>query len=177
MLYMFTKLFNIFKRKMDENIIIAAHHEAGHAIMAYIVGWSINSIELNVQNGILNFATTSYDFGDDTHNNEVNLKRRILCLMGGPISQALFQNNYKIDLDTLEQDGLTIDNLLAHMDIQTKEDIVQSSINTTATFLKFKDNLNASKQIAEILIHRHGIMQNDFHQIMISNNVKRMDFN
>jgi hypothetical protein len=162
---------------MDKNIIIAAHHEAGHALMAYIVGWTISSIELNVQSNILNFAITQYDFGNDINNNEINLKRRILCLMGGPISQALFQDNYKIDLDTLEQDGVTIDNLLTHIDILTKEDIIQSSINTTATLLNFKDNINARNQITEILIKRHGIMQNDFHQIMISNNVKRMDFN
>jgi hypothetical protein len=162
---------------MDENIIIAANHEAGHALMAYIVGWTISSIKLNVQNDILKEAFTQYDFYDDIIENEINLNRRILCLMGGPIAQALFQNNLILNLDTLEKDGLTIDSLLANTDIQTKENIIQSSINYTATILNTEVNKNARNQIVDILILRHGLIAEEFHQIMISNSVKRMSFN
>ena len=161
---------------MDENIIIAAHHEAGHALMAYIVGWTINSIELNIQNEQLNSAVTNYNFGEDLNNN-VNLNRRLLCLMGGPISQLVFQGNNQIDINTLGEDGATIDNLLAHLNQRTKEQTIQDSIDTTANFLNFKDNIKARLQIIEILIERHTITPDEFHQIMTLNNVRRMNFN
>ena len=97
--------------------------------------------------------------------------------MGGPISQALFQGINQIDIDILGQDGVTIDNLLAHLNRQDKENIIQTSMNTTATFMSFNDNIIARQQIAEILIERHNIYTDDFHQIMSLNNVRRMNFN
>lgn len=145
--------------------------------MAYIVGWSINSIELYIQNNILTFAITNYDFGLDLINDSTNLNRRLLCLMGGPISQALFQGINQIDIDILGKDGVTIDNFLAHLNRQDKENIIQTSMNTTATFMSFNDNIIARQQIAEILIERHNIYTDDFHQIMSLNNVRRMNFN
>lgn len=172
------RLFNlILGIKMDENIIIASYHEAGHALMAYIVGWSINSIELYIQNNRLTSAITNYDFGLDLINDSTNLNRRLLCLMGGPISQALFQGINQIDIDILGQDGVTIDNLLAHLNRQAKENIIQTSMNTTATFMSFNDNIIARQQIAEILIERHNIYTDEFHQIMSLNNVRQMNFN
>jgi predicted LPLAT superfamily acyltransferase len=97
--------------------------------------------------------------------------------MGGPISQALFQGINQIDIDILGQDGVTIDNLLAHLNRQAKENIIQTSMNTTATFMSFNDNIIARQQIAEILIERHNIYTDEFHQIMSLYNVRQMNFN
>ena len=157
--------------------MIAAYHEAGHAIMAYIVGWTISSIEMDIHNNELNYARTTYDFNIDLIDNEINLQRRLLCLIGGPVSQALFQNTNQIDIDTLGNDGIMIDNLLTHLSQETKEDIIQCAINDTATILSLNDSLNAVQQIVEILINAHNITSDEFHQIMILNNVTRMDFN
>lgn len=160
---------------MDENIIIAAHHEAGHALMAYIVGWTINSVELNIQNDQLNYGVTNYNFGEAINNSYID--RRLHCLMGGPISQTLYQNNELIDIDTLGPDGDLIDNLLDQLNKSDKEHTIQESIYATATILNIKDNINAIRQIVDILMERHSITPCEFHQIMNINNVKRMDFN
>jgi ATP-dependent Zn protease len=162
---------------MDEYIIIAAHHEAGHALMAYIVGWTINSIKLHIKNDQLICAITNYNFGEDIINTETNLKRRLLCLLGGPISEAQFQRKNKLDIDALGHDGTTIDNLLHHLHRLDKENIIQDSINTTANFMKFTNNFNAKNQIVEVLLDQSNIDSDQFHQIMISNNITRMNFN
>jgi len=49
---------------MDKNIEIAANHEAGHAIMAYKVGWNINEIKIVIEKGVLQHAVTKYDHGN-----------------------------------------------------------------------------------------------------------------
>lgn len=165
-------------KKIDNNIIIAAQHEAGHALMAYIVGWTINSIELHIQSNKLISAITKYNFGVDlNNNNNSNLSRRLLCLMGGPISQALFLQNTQIDIDTMGQDGITIDNMLTHLDLSTKNQVIQDAINTTAHFLSYHNNIKARQQISKILIKRYSLTQNEFHQVINSNNVLQMDLN
>ena len=162
---------------MDENIIITAHHEAGHALMAHIAGWTINSIVLNVQNGILLCGVTNYNFGGEEMNNRTNLSRRILCLMGGPIAQAIHQNNNRIDIDTLGQDGISIDTFLSNLDSQTKANSIQESINSTAIFLQITANKNARQLIADRLINNLTISQLEFVEIVNGCNVSRMDFN
>lgn len=161
---------------MDENIIITAHHEVGHAIMAHIVGWTINSIVLNVQNDILQFGVTNYNFGNDEINDWTNLNRRILCLMGGPIAQAIHENVNHIDINTLGQDGVIIDNFLLNLDPQTKANTIQDSINATATFLQIEDSRNARELIAERLIINHTISRAEFLEIVNGCNILRLDF-
>ena len=121
---------------MDKYIIITAHHEAGHAIMAHIVGWTINSIVLDVKNGILQNGVTNYNFGDDEIDNCTNLNRRILCLMGGPIAQTIHEKVNKIDIDRLGKDGDLIDALLFNLDSQSKTRIIQESIIRLLDFYK-----------------------------------------
>ena len=133
---------------MDNNILITAHHEAGHALMAYIVGWSINSIELYIQNGVLEYGVTNYDFGIDKMDNSININRRIHCLLGGPVSQAIYEKNNQIDIDNLGKDGVHIDELLSSLDNRHKEITIKEAIDTTATLL----NINSVIKAKEIIV-------------------------
>ncbi len=138
---------------MDEYIIITAHHEAGHALTAYIVGWTINEIELNVKEGILQYGVTRYNYGVDKINNWTNLNRRILCLMGGPIAQKIYEKSNYINIDSLGQDGKSIDDLLSSLDRQRKEETIQNSIDKTATLLNTTENITARQLIVDKLIN------------------------
>jgi len=162
---------------MDENIIITSHHESGHALMAYIVGWSIDSIILKIENEKLLYGVTNYDFCGETTDDWTNLNRRVHCLVGGPISQAFYENNNRIDLDMLGQDGITIDYLLSSFDSRTKEDTIQNAITTTATLLQISENRKAKIMITEFLMQNHKISQTEFIEIVKSCNVVRIKFN
>ncbi len=108
----FSNKLGAIKKYMDENIIIASHHEAGHAVMAYVVGWNIKSINLVVENEKLKNGITNYDFIEDNQANHVNLNRRIHALMGGPIAESFYRGEKQINLDLLGVDGIRIDELL-----------------------------------------------------------------
>ncbi|POY38591.1 hypothetical protein C3K47_04130 [Solitalea longa] len=161
---------------MDKNVIIAAHHEAGHSLMAFIVGWSIDSIELNIENDTLLFGVTKYNFEGDEIDSLINLNRRILCLMGGPIAQALYENSSMINIDTLGPDGETIDILLTNLTLQEKEYTIQRSINSTANFLNMNTNRNARHLIVDRLINDLTISQTEFLDLVKACNVRRMNF-
>lgn len=161
---------------MDENIIIASFHEAGHAIISYIVGWTIDTIKLQVENDILVNAVTKYDFGNDTENSIINLNRRVFCLVGGPISEAFYQNKNSINLNILGQDGITIDNLLNGISLPEKEKIIQQALNDVATLLNSENSQNASQEISKILIEKRSLSAIEFSTIMENNNIKRMKF-
>jgi hypothetical protein len=161
---------------MDENIIIASFHEAGHAIISYIVGWTIDTIKLQVENDILVNAVTKYDFGNDTENSIINLNRRVFCLVGGPISEAFYRNENSINLNILGQDGITIDNLLNGISLPEKEKIIQQALNDVATLLNSENSQNASQEISKILIEKRSLSAIEFNTIMENNNIKRMKF-
>jgi len=162
---------------MDENIKIASFHEAGHGIMSYIVGWTISTIELQVENNILVNAVTNYDFGNNFENSHINLNRRVFCLVGGPISEAFYRGEKYINLDILGQDGITIDNLLNGLSPQEKESKIQEALNTTATLLNIENSKTASQEISEILIENRILSADEFHIIMERNKITRMNFN
>jgi ATP-dependent Zn protease len=159
---------------MDENIIIASHHEAGHAIMAYVVGWNISSIELLIENGILKMGVTNYEFGEDNLEDFVNLNRRIHALIGGPIAEIFFRGESHIDLDLLGVDGVRIDELLK-TDLN-KDNTIQAAINLTATFLNFPNCKSAINEIAQILIETSSLSKEHFNMIMQKHKVHQMNF-
>lgn len=158
------------------NIITTAYHEAGHALMAYITGWSIKSIILNIEKKKLIYGLTTYNFNDDQINSQTNLNRRILCLMGGPIAQAIYENNLMLNIDILGKDGETIDDLLSHLNIIDKQNFIQDSINITATILQINTNKNALKRIAEKLINDHQLFESDFIQLLNEFKITKMNF-
>lgn len=159
-----------------DNIITTAYHEAGHALMAYITGWSIKSIILNIEKKKLIYGLTTYNFNDDQINSQTNLNRRILCLMGGPIAQAIYENNLMLNIDILGKDGETIDDLLSHLNIIDKQNFIQDSINITATILQINTNKNALKRIAEKLINDHQLFESDFIQLLNEFKITKMNF-
>lgn len=101
---------------MDPNIEIAAYHEAGHALLAYTVGWSVPQIVLQIENGALEGATTSYhNYQDGGYVDVINKfpstyqvlktmtpeqkdeayhasKKMHYCVIAGPITQFYFEN-------------------------------------------------------------------------------------
>ncbi|TDP01550.1 hypothetical protein [Flavobacterium sp. 245] len=158
------------------NTTRTAYHEAGHALMSYITGWSIKSVILKFENEELIYGLTTYNFNDDEINTQANLNRRILCLLGGPISQAIYENNSMLNIDTLGKDGENIDYLLSHLKIIDKENFIRNSIKTTATILQINENKKALKSIAEKLINDHQLFENDFIQLLNKFNITRMNF-
>lgn len=159
---------------MDENINIASYHEAGHAIMAYIVGWNIKSIDLQVENGILQMGVTNYEFTEDNQEPHVNMNRRILALMGGAIAELFYRGENQIDLDLLGIDGVNVYKLLNN-DIN-KENTIQTAINETATFLNLHMCKAAIKEIATLLVETHNLSKELFNEIMIKHKVPQMSF-
>ncbi len=161
---------------MDDNILICAHHEAGHAIMAYIVGWSINSITLNIEDKVLKFGVTNYDFGKEDTDASIDLDRRILCLLSGPISQFLFEEKGEMNIDNLGTDGINIDKLLFRYDSVAKEKKITEFIEISATLLEIDENKNARLRIVENLIENKNLSQEEFHVILEDFDIKRMQF-
>jgi ATP-dependent Zn protease len=161
---------------MDDNILICAHHEAGHALMAYIVGWSISSITLNIVDNVLQFGVTNYDFGDADMGATENLNRRILCLLSGPISQLLFEEKNEMNIDNLGPDGITIDSLLVGYTSQKKEEIIADSMRIITTLLANNVNKTAKLKVVEKLMKHKNISQEQFHNILEGFDIKRMKF-
>ena len=161
---------------MDENIIIAAYHEAGHSILAYIVSWTIQSASLTVRDNHLVDARTSYNFGNDDLNDDVNLRRRIYCLMGGPVSESLYRNENEINLDFLGIDGVLIDQLLNHYPLWEKEQLIEETLEAVATFMSMNSVLSARQEISQVLQENHTISNNEFEEIITRFNVPRINF-
>ena len=162
------------KKYMDENIIIASHHEAGHAVMDYVVGWNIKSINLVAHNEKLKKGITNYDFIEDNQANQVNLSRRILALMGGPLAESLYRGEKQISLDLLGIDGIRIYELLK--DDVNKDDTIQTALNQTATFLNFPMCKAAIDEIASLLIETYYLYKDKFNKIMTKHKVPQMNF-
>ncbi|RZJ76448.1 MAG: hypothetical protein EOO45_02215 [Flavobacterium sp.] len=125
---------------MDQNINIAAYHEAGHALVAYIVGWSVPKIVLTIENGTLIQANTAYDNGDDKNyvdviksfpssrsmlngmtsaqKKEVYMvsKKMHLCVIAGPMAQYYFEhgisNTLTFALESDQPDFKKIQNIV-----------------------------------------------------------------
>jgi hypothetical protein len=161
---------------MDENIIISAHHEAGHALIAHIVGWSIDSIILNIENGLLKCGVTKYDYKGDEINNLTNLRRRLLCLLGGPISQAFYENSTHLAFDSMGEDGKSIEKLLDSFNLTQRTKLIEDSITITSNLLRFVENKNAIAAIKNYLITNHSINQAEYINILNKFNIKIMDF-
>lgn len=164
---------------MDEQIIIGAHHEAGHALTAYIVGWSINSITVEIEGDLLIKGITNYNYGNDYVNtNWTNIKRRIMCLLGGPIAQTLYENCSHIDLDTLGHDGKLLNDILNSMDSGIRAQVnIQELIKNVATILNMNDHKEALLKIAQRLIDVHELSKEEFMELMTKHNIHRMNFN
>lgn len=156
------------KKPVDEFIIIAAYHEAGHALMAFFVGWGITSINLNVENGLLTKegAITNYNFNGDQMDNQRNIIRRIYCVLAGPVSERIYTGDYEIKLDKIGPDGEVIDNYLANLNRRDKEIIIQDSIKDTFEFMNDEPVRNARQNIADVLINNHTMSYGEFIEIV-----------
>ena len=50
--------------KSTPSISLTAHHEAGHALICYQCGWSVEEIGITIKDG-LPYGYAMYDFGED----------------------------------------------------------------------------------------------------------------
>jgi hypothetical protein len=96
------------------NIQLCSYHESGHTVMAYFVGWEIDSIKIKFQDDLVLNGVTKYNYGEDEYfvdylmNFEANediynkfnsqqkkycltvAEKRIYTLLGGPSAEKEF---------------------------------------------------------------------------------------
>lgn len=181
----------------DERIInITAYHEAGHTLMAYFVGWSVNNIEIVFNGSIVDHGVTRYSHGTDTRyvsliaekQNDFNTltieekiecaqagQKRIFSIMGGPIAEKIFINGgvnkgFYIDFsDNTVPDSRIInqfDYFLRACDNQHDHDFVTKGLNQVATLFSQSVFWNPIERIAKVLSKTHYIDGNRIEEIL-----------
>jgi hypothetical protein len=164
---------------MDQEIPKSAYHEAGHAVSAYIVGWSINSIKLEVEKDVLLKGVTSYDYGKDIFDSYENVNRRAICLLGGPIAQKLYEKDLKIDIDLLGPDGMVLREIQKFFLVNYGENFdIQEMIGITSNLLQINQNWQAVNAIVSELMKSktYSIDKITFEEITKSYKISRMNF-
>jgi len=159
---------------MDSFLPSAAHHEAGHALMSYIVGWSIEYIEFRFDETVLTEAVTKYDVLGQNKSSPFFVKRRLLCLLGGPVAQVIFEKRTKINIDELGPDGVLIDAMLSGMDSIQKERLINDTINAVSIFLRLAASVAARDSIVKELLSAHRLLPEKFIAIVTDHQVARL---
>ena len=154
---------------MDPEIIRTAWHETGHTLMAYYAGIHVESVTLHFENNLLTHGSTRYDF---THVGEFDnsiLLKRLIALLGGPLSQKIYESDPEIDLNNLGTDGDTIRDLLASMTLDQRLNLdLQGLIGGISTRLSTGSYAQARENICNRLIEYHQIHQPDLNSILTS---------
>lgn len=103
----------VFKKQLHLNseILKVAYHEAGHALMAHFVGWSIHFIKIEPVDATLYMGETNYDFNDELPLAFENLHRTLIRILGGPVSQMIYEDSDFLIPNQLENDGEKINEL------------------------------------------------------------------
>jgi hypothetical protein len=100
---------------MNPEILKVAYHEAGHALMAYFVGWSIHFIKIEPYDATLYQGVTKYDFKEESPLAEENLFKTLIRILGGPVSQMIFENSVILIPSQLGNDGDKINELVSRL--------------------------------------------------------------
>lgn len=152
---------------MEKDLLsICSYHEAGHALMSYIVGWNIHSISIIRENEMIIGGTTKYDFGVNESHDFIFLQKRIHCLLGGPVSQAIYEGKAIINFDELGSDGKLIYRLLANLSSVERDRIIQDGINQTYKFLNFTKCKLAIEEIAKVVFTDLILSKETFNEIV-----------
>ena len=152
---------------MDPFVVTAAHHEAGHALMAYLFGWSIDYIKLEfAKNGEFQHGVTRYN-----EENAFNLEVRILCLIAGPVAQAIYEQNNIIDLNHLGPDGKSIDTLCMAMTSVQKNQLLERLFEGASMLLRQNNLRSAREAIVSKLILAKYMHWDSFSQICKDHNI------
>jgi len=160
---------------MDPEIIKGAYHEAGHVLMAYYVSLPIESIRLLIENNLLTRGVTKYDFSNIDQHDPSNRFRRIVCLLGGPLSQNIYEGVQIIDLDKLGEDGISIDSILNTMPPSDRSSFeLQGLIGSISNKLISSNYTRARQAISSKLISDHYIGQPDLNNLFDSFNLEQL---
>ncbi|MEQ8362028.1 MAG: hypothetical protein RH948_04110 [Cyclobacteriaceae bacterium] len=175
-------------------INITAYHEAGHSLMAYFVGWSVQSIEIVLKGNQVEYGATRYNHGEDTEYifmmserptefNRLNSdqkqacihagQKRIYALMGGPIAENIFlhgKSSFYIDFsDNSIPDSSTInyfDYFLRKSDNLHEIDFVDKGLNVVASVFQEEVCWNSIEEIAKVVSTKYLIKNNDIEEIL-----------
>lgn len=160
---------------MDPEIIKGAYHEAGHALMAYYVRLPVESVKLLIENNLLIRGITKYDFANIDQDDPSNGFRRIVTLLGGPLSQNIYEGIQFIDLDRLGEDGISIDSILSTMHPSDRSSLeLPRLIGSISNKLISGNYARARQAIGSKLIGDHYIDQPDLNNLFDSFNLEQL---
>jgi len=175
-----------------------AHHEAGHAIMGFWVGWSIKSVTIYYNDdGTVKYGSTKYNLGDDEkyalffqRNNVLQafdlleehekdqlvkfLHKRILAVFGGPIAEHFYMNgehaNYKYNLNPVDENLLDASSeFLRAVDSNRNAYSLRNDLDKVLhLFQKDKILFRTAKRIAKELIRKDELNENELDAIVDS---------
>jgi|GEM_PF-4340870 hypothetical protein len=166
---------------IDKKIISTAFHEAGHAITAHIVGWSINFIHIETKNSKLLKGVTNYDFigQDNGFIEEFGCHRRIYCLIGGPVAHAIHDQRSEITDEYLSADGKAVDQINKTLSQNGIEPIsIHETINDLAPLYRTVKYWNAITEVAESILNNDNlyIEKSEFEAIVNKHNLIILKF-
>lgn len=154
---------------MNNFLLKAANHEAGHALMAYIVGFSIDSITLWYE-GVEVAGITKYDFNGLQKVTQANQLRRLYCVLGGPAGEALLTGTTRLNLNG--PDFETVNGLLLGMNVGEREILLSNSGRSVLGLLSLPGAASARALIVKELTSRLYLSHDMFEEIVADSKVQ-----
>lgn len=156
-------------------LVSASHHEVGHALLSYHVGFLFEFIELQVKGAEFHGGRVLYDFKGVESNTENGLLR-IQCALGGPIAQTIFEKGI-LDLYRPEfaRDRSIINGILTGANLKQWKDVVDKQSTIVQAFLEEPQSMEARKFIAQQLFQSHKISYVRFTELAKIYKVRRLN--
>lgn len=137
--------------------------------MAYIVGFSLDSIKLWYE-GIEVAGITKYDFNGPQKVTQANQLRRLYCVLGGPAGEALLTGTTRLNLNG--PDFEIVNGLLIGMDVGEKEILLSNSGRSVLGLLSLPGAVSARALIVKELTSSSYLSRDMFEKIVVDSKVQ-----
>jgi len=157
-----------------QEIVTASHHEVGHALLSYHVGFLFEFFELQFNGTEFDRGRIRYDFKGIESNSENGLLR-IQCALGGPIAQTIFEKGIlNLNRPEFESDRKVINDVLTGASLEEWKNLVDKQIVIVQAFLEESQSMEARKSIAQELFQSRKISYQKFINLAKKYNVRTL---
>lgn len=158
---------------MDEDDILTAYHEAGHAVVGFALGGTVESIQIGGEHdvvGVRQFGDCRIAWRSTVQSDRIHLQRELLTILAGPAAEIVYAGR-SLDLEMLKtwKQDLDLAWILAEKmtpRLHEKQQLMSEALQQLQSIIRTEKCWSAVAAVADALLAHEFLEESEVEEVL-----------